>query len=57
VPVTQRWADAVGIVAESALAAGLDPGSRGDPSPPAPRRRLGCLAARAELESLVAAID
>jgi hypothetical protein len=28
--VDQRWADALGLVAESALAAGLDPGTRGD---------------------------
>jgi hypothetical protein len=30
VPIEQRWADALGLVAESALAAGLDPGTRGD---------------------------
>ncbi|HVS48333.1 MAG TPA: DUF222 domain-containing protein, partial [Candidatus Dormibacteraeota bacterium] len=30
VSVEQRRADALGLVAESALAAGLDPGSRGD---------------------------
>ena len=30
VPIEQRWADALALVAESALAAGLDPGSRGD---------------------------
>jgi hypothetical protein len=30
VPLEQRRADALGVVAESALSAGLDPGSRGD---------------------------
>jgi hypothetical protein len=30
VPMEQRRADAIGLVAESALGAGLDPGSRGD---------------------------
>jgi hypothetical protein len=30
VPIEQRWADALGLVAESALSAGLDPGTRGD---------------------------
>ena len=30
VPVEHRWADALALVAESALAAGLDPGTRGD---------------------------
>lgn len=29
-PIHHRWADALGLVAESALAGGLDPGTRGD---------------------------